>query len=377
MKLTKLLREFLESERAGGIILICCAALSLCLANSIGEPYLHIWHLHIAQQPLEYWINDGLMAVFFLLIGLELKREIFVGNLSYVKAAMLPVFAAVGGMLLPAAIHLGFNYGTPTQRGAGIPMATDIAFALGVLSLLGKRVPLALKVFLTALAVIDDLGAIITIAIFYSKGLSWTYLLCSLAVLGALAVLNRLKIHNFVPYLLGGFAAWYLMLHSGVHATIAGVLLAFVIPFNKGAETSLSYKLQHILHQPVSFIILPAFALANTAIILQGSALSFTGANSLGIFFGLVAGKPIGIFLFSFFAVAAGICKKPDGITWYQLLGIGLLGGVGFTMSIFVTLLAFGDQAVIINSKVLVILSSCVSAALGLLWLRLGSTRSR
>lgn len=373
MKLTKLFTEFFESEKSGGIILVCCTILSLLLANSsLQEVYIGIWKLEFAGHHLEYWINDGLMTIFFLLIGLELEREIYIGELSNRRTALLPIFAALGGMLVPAGVHLWLNYGTPTQSGAGIPMATDIAFALGILSLLGKRVSASLKIFLTALAVIDDLGAILTIAIFYSTGISVLYLVLALSIFLVLGILNRFKVYNIIPYLIGGIVMWYCMLQSGIHATLTGVLLAFVIPFGKGDEKSTSYRLQHFLHKPVSFIILPIFALANTAIVLQGS---FTGSvltpNGLGIFFGLFLSKPLGIFLFSLLAVTLGICKLPDDMNWKQIIGLGFLGGIGFTMSIFITLLAFKHTETIQASKIAIILTSTIAAVTGLLWLKI------
>ena len=267
MKASKLFKEFFESEKSGGIVLVACTVVSMILANSgLRDSYLGFWHTNIAGHGLSHWVNDGLMAIFFLLIGLELEREIYKGELSNIKNALLPISAAVGGMLFPAAIFLIFNWGTDTQSGAGIPMATDIAFALGILSLLGNKVPTSLKVFLTALAVIDDLGAIIVIAIFYTKSIAWIYLVISLGIWVLLLILNRLKVHHLLPYLIGGVGMWYCMLHSGVHATITGVLLAFAIPFGNGDEKSGSYILQHWLHKPVAFIILPLFALANTAV---------------------------------------------------------------------------------------------------------------
>lgn len=373
MQLSKIFNNFFSSERAGGIILVICAVLSLILANSvIGENYVASWKINVAGGHVDHWINDGLMAIFFLLIGLELRRELLVGELSTLSNAMLPVFAAIGGMLFPAGIHLALNYGAPTQAGAGIPMATDIAFAIGILSLLGDRVPPALKVFLTALAVVDDLGAILVIAIFYSKGISLAYLGGALGVFLVLVLFNYLNIRNLVPYIIGGILMWYLMLHSGVHATIAGVLLAFVIDFGHGSEDAAAYRMQHYLHKPVSFIILPLFALANTAIVVQGSVTdSLASPNSLGIFLGLLLGKPVGIFLLSLLAVKAGISTRPDDMKWKHVAGLGLLGGIGFTMSIFVTLLAFDDPALVDRSKIAIIAASTVAAIAGLLLLSL------
>ncbi|HZX74352.1 MAG TPA: Na+/H+ antiporter NhaA, partial [Cyclobacteriaceae bacterium] len=269
MRLTPLFTEFFESEKAGSIILIACTLASLLIANSDFQiPYLNFWNYPAAGHDISHWVNDGLMTIFFLLIGLELEREIYIGELSSIKNALWPTIAALGGMVVPAGIYIYINYGTPTQSGMGIPMATDIAFAIGVLSLLGKRVPASLKVFLTALAVIDDLGAILIIAFFYSGGISLLYLSLALGIFLVLCILNRLKVYILLPYLIGGVAMWYCMLHSGVHATITGVMLAFAIPFSDGGESSISYKLQHWLHKPVSFLILPLFALANTCIVI-------------------------------------------------------------------------------------------------------------
>lgn len=367
MRATKLFKEFFESEKAGGLILIACTIVSLVVANSgFGASYHHFFETKLAGESIEYWINDGLMTIFFLLIGLELEREIYKGELSNIKDALLPIFGAIGGMLVPAGIFLLFNFGQPTQVGAGIPMATDIAFALGILSLLGNRVPVSLKVFLTALAVMDDLGAIIVIAIFYTKTLFWGNLLIALGIWVVLYIMGRRKVYNLIPYLIGGVAMWYFMLHSGVHATITGVLLAFAIPFGDGGEKSISYSLQHFLHKPVAFIILPVFALANTAIAVNGNLAQTLSENySTGIALGLIAGKPIGIFLLTFISVKMGLCKLPSDISWKSVFGVGLLGGIGFTMSIFITLLAFDNETIINNAKLVILLSSLIAGLLG------------
>ena len=373
MIITKLFKAFFESEKLGGLVLIICTLLSLLLANSaFGASYHHFWLTEFAGQPLEYWINDGLMTIFFLLIGLELEREIYQGELSNIKDALLPIFAAIGGMFIPAVIFLFFNFGSETQSGAGIPMATDIAFALGILSLLGNTVPVSLKIFLTALAVIDDLGAILVIAIFYTKTLLWTNLFIALGMFVFLYVLGKyFKVKNLIPYLIGGVIMWYFMLNSGVHATITGVLLAFAIPFGNGGEKSTSYILQHFLHKPVAFIILPIFALANTAIVMSGNISEILTENySLGIAFGLIIGKPLGIFFITFITVKMGLCKLPSDINWKSVLGVGFLGGIGFTMSIFITLLAFDNEAVINNAKLIILLSSLVAGVLGFVFLK-------
>ncbi|MEY3236663.1 MAG: Na+/H+ antiporter NhaA [Bacteroidota bacterium] len=373
MKVTKLFKFFFDSEKAGGLVLIACTIVSLTLANSnFGVDYHDIFQAKFAGLSVEHWINDGLMAIFFLLIGLELEREIYLGELSNFKDALLPIFGALGGMFVPAGIFLLFNYGTVTQSGAGIPMATDIAFALGILSLLGNRVPTSLKVFLTALAVIDDLGAIIIIAIFYTKTFLWTNLFIAIGIFALLLVFNRMKVRNLIPYLIGGVAMWYFMLNSGVHATITGVLLAFAIPFGNGDKKSTSYILQHFLHKPVAFVILPIFALANTAIVFSSDiAQTLTESNSLGISLGLIVGKPLGIFLLTFLAVTLGICKLPTDLNWKQIFGVGFLAGIGFTMSIFITLLAFDNETIINNSKLVILISSLTAGILGFLILKI------
>lgn len=367
MRITSVFKKFVESEKSGGLLLIACTIISITIANSaFSDSYHHFWNIKLGEGSIEYWVNDGLMTIFFLLIGLELEREIYKGELSNIKNALLPVFAAIGGMIIPASIYLLINGGSPTQAGAGIPMATDIAFALGILSLLGNRVPLSLKVFLTALAVIDDLGAILVIAIFYSKELLWSNLLIALGIWIFLLILNRIKVRNLIPYLLGGVCMWWFMLHSGVHATITGVLLAFALPFGNGDKRSTSYILQNFLHKPVAFLILPVFALANTAIGIHSDISSVASEKySLGVAAGLIIGKPLGIFLFSYVAVKWRICKLPQELNWKLVGGVGFLGGIGFTMSIFITLLAFNDAEIINNTKLVVLSSSLLAGILG------------
>jgi Na+:H+ antiporter, NhaA family len=375
-KLSKTFQSFFQSEKIGGLLLIACTVVSLVIANSIlGANYLRFWQVCVGGLTVEHWINDALMALFFLLIGLELERELYVGELSDFKNALLPIFAAVGGICVPALIHFLLNRGSAAQAGIGIPMATDIAFALGVLALLGNRVPASLKLFLTALAVMDDLGAIIIIAIFYTARLQLIYLIGALVVFASLVALNRLRVMNVVPYLMGGAGMWFLMYRSGVHATLAGVLLAFAIPFTgrEEDEKSPSHKLEHLLHRPVAFVILPIFALANTGIIIGNDWFqSLFTANSAGILSGLVIGKPLGIALGSFVAVSFGICRLPLDLRWRHILGAGLLGGIGFTMSIFITNLAFAGEAEVINaSKIAILLASLLAGAMGYLWLKL------
>lgn len=378
-KISNLFHGFFESEKSGGLILIFVTLLSLWLANSAWQTeYINFWHQPLGSHSLVDWINDGLMAIFFLLIGLELEREIYYGELSNIKSATLPLFGALGGMLVPAGIYLWFNFGTNTQSGAGIPMATDIAFAIGILSLLGKRVPTSLKVFLTALAVMDDLGAIIVIAVFYTKTIAFNNLLIALGIWIVLLILNRIKVRNLIPYLIGGIIMWYFMLHSGIHATITGVLVAFAIPFGNGDEKSTSYLLQDFLHKPVAFIILPLFALANTCIALGNDwGGSLTDDNSLGIIAGLVFGKPLGIWLFSFIGVGLGLCTLPNDLKWKNILGAGFLGGIGFTMSIFITLLAFDHLDTINNSKIAILAASIIAGTIGFVMLKLNLKKQK
>jgi NhaA family Na+:H+ antiporter len=370
-------KRFLASEQSSGVLLIFCTIASLAIANSpVGASYLHFWHVPIAGLSIEHWINDGLMAIFFLMIGLELQRELKSGELSNIKNALLPIFAAAGGIAVPALIHFSLNAGTPAQAGMGIPMATDIAFALGVLALLGSRVPASLKVFLTALAVMDDLGAIVVIAVFYTAELAFAYLLGALAVFGILLAMNHVfRVMALLPYLIGGALMWFLMLKSGVHATIAGVLLAFAIPYSAKDEDvgSPSYWLENWLHTPVAYLILPIFALANTGIVIGAGWIDqLATSNSLGIIGGLAIGKPIGIALLSFAAVALGICRLPLDLNWKHVFGAGLLGGIGFTMSIFITNLAFvGDADAINASKMAILLASLVAGTAGFVWLKM------
>jgi Na+:H+ antiporter, NhaA family len=371
-----LFKEFFQSEIAGGLLLIFCTLLSIILANSsLAESYIHIihsnmdlsfWQLRL-DHSLEQWVNDGLMAVFFLLVGLEIERELYKGELSSFKNALLPILAAIGGMMVPALIHFLFNAGTPYQQGFGIPMATDIAFALGILSLAGSRVPVSLKIFLTALAIIDDLGAITVIAIFYSKGFSLAYLTVALGIFGLLFFLGKRKF-NFLPlYIVGGILMWYCMMQSGVHATIAGVLLAFAIPFHREDAKNISYSLQHALHKPAAYFILPVFALVNTAIVLPPNISSgLFHSNSIGIIAGLFIGKLTGILGISFLAIKLGWATLPQQVSWRLLTGAALLGGIGFTMSLFIANLAFTDPQVVTESKISILVSSLLSALFGL-----------
>jgi NhaA family Na+:H+ antiporter len=373
MRSTNLFRAFFDSEKAGGIILVVVTLLSLGFANSRWQiDYIRFWNIDISGHGLVHWINDGLMAIFFLLIGLELKREIYNGQLSNIKNASLPIFGAIGGMIVPALIFLLFNFGTATQAGAGIPMATDIAFAVGILSLLGNRVPASLKIFLTALAVIDDLGAIIVIAIFYTSSIAFLNLFIASGIFCALLILNKLKVQNLIPYLIGGIIMWYFMLHSGVHPTITGVLLAFAIPFGNGKERSASYMLQHYLHKPVAFFILPLFAVANTCIPIDSNWQEGLGqSNSIGIIVGLVIGKPLGISFFSFIGCYLKFSILPPGLKWKNIIAAGFLGGIGFTISIFITLLAFNNTEIVNSSKIAILIASFIAGMIGFFYLKL------
>lgn len=381
-QLTDTFVRFFESEKSGGMLLLICTAISLALANSfLGPHYAALWKAELLGLTAEHWINDGLMAIFFLMIGLELERELYVGELSRLRNALLPIFAAIGGMLMPALIHYGFNAGLPTQAGVGIPMATDIAFALGALSLLGTRVPASLKIFVVAYAVIDDLGAIIMIALFYTSEVSLIYLAGSLMVWCALLLLNRVaRVSSLPVYLIGGALMWFLTLKSGIHATIAGVMLAFAIPFwSRNGESSASHVLENALHKPVAFIVLPLFALANTGVLLGSDLIAgLLAPNSLGIIAGLVIGKPAGVFMLSALAVMLGLCRLPPELGWRHLMGAGLLGGIGFTMSVFITNLAFGDDQVSINaSKIAIFGASLAAGLLGVGWLRLCGSHNK
>jgi len=382
VNLSNTFNNFFASEKSSGILLIFCTLIAILMTNSsIGHAYLNFWQVKFSGLSLELWINDGLMAVFFLLIGLELKRELYIGELSNFKNALLPIVAAIGGMFVPALIYFTLNHGTPTQDGIGIPMATDIAFALGVLAILGKRIPASLKVFVVAFAVIDDLGAIVVIALFYTAQLSVVYLAGAFVVWALLVMLNRaFKVMLLLPYIIGGLLMWFFMFKSGIHATIAGVMLAFAIPFaaKDNDKQSPSHRLESFLHKPVAFVILPIFALANTGITFDSNWLSgLTSLNGLGIVMGLILGKPIGIVLLCYLAVLVGICQLPSDLKWTHITGAGMLGGIGFTMSIFITNLAFlGSHEVINTSKMSILLASLTAGVLGFFWLMaLGKTR--
>lgn len=424
--------SFLHNESVGGIMLMICAVIALVCANVPQLGFLHdLWHTDMGlsiggftlEMSLEMWINDFLMAIFFFVVGLEIKREMMVGELSSFKQAALPILAAVGGMVVPAIIYFAFNYDNPDSiSGWGIPMATDIAFALGVLSLLGKRAPLGLKVFLTALAIVDDLGAIIVLAVFYpTHALHFDMLAYASAIVLFLYILNRKKVNNPLLYVLPGLVLWYFIYQSGIHATIAGVILALTIPsktvinevrFFEGMKywldrfkevshdevealenkeqqhiiyqmnenvrnmTPLMHKFEAGLHPWVTFFIMPVFALANAGVELSGGLVSFPVPDvALGIFFGLLCGKPIGIFIFSFIAVKTKVAELPKGTTWLQLSALGIMAGIGFTMSIFIDGLAFEDQNLINIGKAAILGTSFVAAVVGCLAVYMASAK--
>lgn len=377
-------RAFLKSEATGGAILIFCVIISLTVANSsLGEGYARLLAYPIGidaaglKYPVLLWINDGLMAIFFLLIGLEIKRELVEGELSSVKKAMLPVFAACGGAIVPAVIFSFFNRGLATGSGWGIPMATDIAFALGVLALLGKRVPPTLKIFLAALAIVDDLIAILVIAVFYSESLQWSNLLYAGSLVMLLGVFNRLKLRSLWWYLVPGLLIWYFIHHSGVHATIAGVVTALMFPAKRGSGPSPLERLEHILHKPVNFLIMPLFALANTDINFAAAAGKvINGPLGWGIIAGLIVGKPVGIGLSSWLMVKLKFGSLPAKAGWRHIIGLGLLGGIGFTMSIFIALLSFDDHSLQNAAKVAILIASTVSGVLGAIFLLKANVRA-
>lgn len=381
-------REFLRSGSIGGIILITCVFISLLIANSsLGPDFesflsneigFHTASIHL-RYPILLWINDGLMAIFFLLVGLEIKRELIEGELSSVKKAALPILAALGGVIFPAAIYFLFNKGTATAGGWGIPMATDIAFALAIITMLGSKVPASLKIFLAALAIVDDLMAILVIAIFYSSDLNYMFLLYAAGIFLFLLALNKAGIKNLAFYLIPGIFIWYFIHHSGVHATIAGVLTAFAIPTTPDATESPLERLEHILVKPVNFIIMPIFALANTNIAFEDGMVEGLGTVlGMGIMLGLLVGKPVGITLFSFLAVKLGIANMPKGANWKHITGVGLLGGIGFTMSVFIALLSFsGENTILSEAKFSILVGSVISGALGYLLLSLIAKKSK
>ena len=380
MTITNYFKKFLHSSQSSGIILILCVAISLLIANSsLGESFQNLLDKNIGTElfhlnyPLSIWINDGLMAIFFLLVGLEIKREIVEGELSNFKSASLPIIAAIGGMIVPAAIYFLFNHGTEYAKGWGIPMATDIAFSLAIISMLGRKVPLSLKIFLAALAIVDDLGAILVIAVFYTDQIHWDYLGLSALMVTILVALNFFEFKKHIFYIIPGLFLWYFMHHSGIHATIAGVLLAFTIPTNiSTTEISPLEKLEQKLHLPVNFLIMPIFALANTNITFQSGMVDGLFTNfGYGIILGLFLGKLLGITFFSWIFIKLKISSLPDQSSWTQVMGAALLAGIGFTMSIFIALLSFkGHPQIQDEAKFAVLVASLISGFAGYSLLR-------
>ncbi len=380
MTLSQYFKKFFNSSQSSGILLIFCVLISLLIANSsLGERFQNLLNTNIGTEifhlnySISVWINDGLMAIFFLLVGLEIKRELIEGELSSLKKASLPIFAALGGMFIPALIFTIFNHNTPYSHGWGIPMATDIAFSLAIISLLGKSVPASLKIFLAALAIVDDLGAIVVIALFYTNEIHWSYLGASALIFAFLIALNYLNVKRHVFYIIPGLVLWYCMHHSGIHATIAGVLLAFTIPTNESTtQISPLEKLEHQLHLPVNFFIMPIFALANTNILFKNGMVDglFTPLGA-GIILGLFLGKVIGINVFSYVAIRLKISSPPKDSTFKQMIGVGFLAGIGFTMSIFIALLSFkGDAEIQDEAKFAILIASILSGFTGYLLLR-------
>lgn len=372
--------QFVSNSKSAGILLLILVLISLCIANSsfansfqrvldyqIGTEILHL------KYPISVWINDGLMAIFFLYVGLEIKRELLRGELADIRQAALPIVAAVGGMVFPAVIYLVFNHNTSHADGWAIPMATDIAFSLAIISMLGKNIPTSLKIFLSALAIVDDLGAIIVIALFYTDSIDWV----SMGICGGitifLIILNKTGIKNLLFYLVPGLLLWYFMHHSGIHATIAGVILAFTIPLkNPANKISPLEKLEKQLHLPVSFLIMPLFALVNTNITFEKDIFNhFISPLSTGIILGLFAGKVIGINILSWLAIKIKWAKLPANCSFKEMLGVGFLAGIGFTMSIFVALLAFPKDFESQNiSKISILAASVISGVTGYIILR-------
>jgi Na+:H+ antiporter, NhaA family len=377
------LKQLISSPAFPGVVLLLVAVIAFVWANSPAAGWYEAMKGVVVtfpvpalnlSKPLELWINDLLMAVFFLLVGLELKREIVRGELSDPRRAGLAIFAALGGMVVPALFYVALNGGDPSGlRGWGVPMATDIAFAVGILTLLGRRVPLALRIFLTALAVVDDMGAVIVIALFYTSSLNLTMLLLALGVFVALWGLNAARVGALTPYLLLGLVMWYFVLKSGLHATIAGVLLATTIPMGKGDHTPLE-KLEHGIAPFVTFFVMPIFALFNAGVPVAAALAGGVSVVTMGTFLGLTVGKPLGILGFSWLAVQLRLAQLPRGATWSMVLGIGFLGGVGFTMALFIANLAFGSSVLLEQAKLGVLAASVAAGVLGLTWLRF-STR--
>ncbi len=377
---TTVFTAFFNSEKVGGVILLFCVAISIIIANTgASASFNALLDTHLGftlgSANLDYsvstWINDGLMAIFFLFVGLEIKRNLIEGELSSIGKAALPVLAAFGGMVVPAAVYLIFNKDEPTATGWAIPMATDIAFALAIISMLGKSVPTSLKIFLAALAITDDLGAILVIAAFYTDQIHWNEMMIAGGILALLIGLNYFKVTNLWFYLIPGAFLWYFVHHSGIHATIAGVLLAFTIPTNDTDILSPLEKLEHFLTKPVAFLIMPIFALANTNItFVDGMLEGLASPMGLGIILGLFVGKTIGVTLFSYVAVKTKLANLPTGANWKHIIGLGMLAGIGFTMSIFISMLSFNDMLHIVEAKFSILCASLLSGIVGFLFLK-------
>jgi NhaA family Na+:H+ antiporter len=392
-RLVRTFQEFARLEASGGLLLIGCTVVALAWANSPwAGSYFHLWHTDptfgfagkLMSKPLHFWINDGLMALFFLLVGLEIKRETLVGELASFRKAALPIAAAFGGMIVPAGFYALLNQGGPGTAGWGIPMATDIAFALGVLALLGDRVPASLKVFLAALAIADDIGAVLVIAFFYTEQISWISLGVAGLFFAALMGANRAGARHPLIYVVLGLGLWLAFLQSGIHATVAGVLLAITIPARQSVGSSVfpardespMLRFEHALMPWNKYVIMPVFALANAGVVLgAGAARSVTDPISLGVICGLVLGKPIGIVLFSWLATRSRLAAMLGGIGWRQILGVGMLGGIGFTMSLFIANLAFGEALALETAKVGILAASVASAMAGAVVLAKGRSK--
>jgi Na+:H+ antiporter, NhaA family len=384
--ITQSFKEFILSNQFSGILLIFSAATSLFLSNNIlGHSFEDFWHIDVGisfgnisfEKPIEFWVNEIGMSFFFLLVGLEIKRELFVGELNSRSKATLPIAAAIGGMLVPAIIYSLINIEKPTLAGWAIPTATDIAFALGILALLGSKVPVAIKVFLTALAVVDDLGAVLIIAIFYTKEILIEYLIYSAVIFALLVVFNLTKLKRNTPFIILGAFLWYCFYKTGIHPTLAGVIVAFCIPMLKGSSSSPLRRLENTLHTPITFLIMPLFALVNCAMDLgSNSNFSLFDNLELGIFLGLIIGKPLGIFGISFLATKFNIATLPQDVNWKHMFGVSILGGIGFTMSIFICNLSFTNQEYINLGKLSIFISSAVAAILGLLFLYFSTSKT-
>lgn len=372
-------KKFFSSNTSGGILLFLCVVISLIIANtSASNAFNELLQVKLGfenetiqlRYSIKQWIDDGLMAIFFLLVGLEIKRELVEGELSSPKNAILPILAAVGGAIVPALIYTIFNHDQASHHGWGIPMATDIAFALAIISLLDKRVPPSLKIFLAALAIVDDLLAILVIAIFYSTELHYTYLLYAAGITGLLVVFNRTGVKNIWAYIIPGLFIWYFIHHSGIHATIAGVLVVMTLPTTPDATESPLEKLEHALANPVNFIIIPLFALVNTNISIHSEMVhGLQTPLGLGIILGLFFGKTIGIYLTTWICVKTKLANLPDMASWKHMIGVGMLGGIGFTMSIFISMLSFKDPLFIEEAKFAVLIGSLISGTCGYLYL--------